>query len=99
MLPAAVPNARIMRYGYKSGWFGQDSIKQTTRSVAQKLLLALKRERKVRLDSDLGDCLLTTSLKTIFAQQHPHRPLIFVAHSFGGLVVLKVNYVLILCGL
>jgi hypothetical protein len=26
----------------------------------------------------------------IFTQQYPHRPLIFIAHSFGGLVVLKV---------
>ena len=54
MLPAAVPSARIMRYGYKSGWFGQDSIKATASSVAQKLLLALRRERKVRLDYVLG---------------------------------------------
>jgi hypothetical protein len=47
MLPAAVPKTRIMRYGYKSGWFGQDSVKQTARTVAQTLLSALRRERKV----------------------------------------------------
>lgn len=47
MLPAVVPTARIMRYGYKSGWFGQDSIKQTAGAVAQKLLVALRRKRKV----------------------------------------------------
>lgn len=55
MLPATVPSARIMRYGYKSGWFGQDSIKATASSVAQKLLLALRRERRVRSDNSLRD--------------------------------------------
>lgn len=54
MLPAAVPNAQIMRYGYKSGWFGQDSIKQTASVVAHKLLMTLRRARKVRLDRFRG---------------------------------------------
>ncbi|KIW24807.1 hypothetical protein, variant [Cladophialophora immunda] len=67
MLPAAVPNSRIMRYGYKSDWFGPAAIKQSARNVAARLLAALRRERKGCTD----------------------RPLIFIAHSFGGLVVLK----------
>ncbi|KAH8726768.1 hypothetical protein GQ44DRAFT_158670 [Phaeosphaeriaceae sp. PMI808] len=67
MLPQAVPNARIMRYGYESGWFGKQQIKSRTSTVAKRLLIALRRERKA-------------STK---------RPLIFIAHCFGGLVVLK----------
>jgi hypothetical protein len=49
MLPKIVPSARIMRYGYESKWFGEGAIKQKASTVAQRLLLALKRERKVRL--------------------------------------------------
>ncbi|KIW24812.1 uncharacterized protein PV07_10502 [Cladophialophora immunda] len=67
MLPTRVPNARIMRYGYKSGWFGAEAIKQSARTTAERFLTALRRERK--------DCI--------------DRPLILIAHSFGGLVVLK----------
>ncbi|KAF1961532.1 hypothetical protein CC80DRAFT_402666 [Byssothecium circinans] len=67
MLPAVVPSARIMRYGYESKWFGEGALRQKASTVAQRLLLALKRERK----------------------EYQFRPLIFIAHCFGGLVVLK----------
>lgn len=67
MLPTVVPNARIMRYGYESQWFGEEAISQKASTVAQRLLLNLKRVRKA--------C--------------PLRPLIFIAHCFGGLVVLR----------
>lgn len=49
MLPAAVPNARIMRYGYMSAWFGNDAIQQNVTEVADRFLRALKRERMVRI--------------------------------------------------
>jgi hypothetical protein len=42
MLPAVAPNARIMRYGY------QEMMQQSVSSVAERLLRALKRTRKVR---------------------------------------------------
>ncbi|KAI9858972.1 MAG: hypothetical protein M1824_003973 [Vezdaea acicularis] len=45
MLPAVVPNARIMRYGYKSIWFGEDAIRGKASDVADKLLRALRRVR------------------------------------------------------
>ncbi|KAH8689728.1 hypothetical protein GQ44DRAFT_720443 [Phaeosphaeriaceae sp. PMI808] len=69
MLPAVVPNARIMRYGYQSQWFGEEVMRQKVSTVAQRLLLALRRKRE----------------KDLF------RPLLFIAHCFGGLVVLKVS--------
>ncbi len=47
MLPTVVPNARIMRYGYESQWFGEEAISQKASTVAQRLLLNLKRVRKV----------------------------------------------------
>jgi hypothetical protein len=48
MLPAVAPHARIMRYGYKSEWFGKQTTQQTVSTVANRLLLALRRKRKVR---------------------------------------------------
>ncbi|KAF2630605.1 hypothetical protein BU25DRAFT_243492 [Macroventuria anomochaeta] len=66
MLPAVAPQARIMRYGYQSQWFGEGAMRQKASTVAQRLLLALRRRRA-----------------------YPFRPLLFVAHCFGGLVVLK----------
>ncbi|KAI1331249.1 hypothetical protein F5Y16DRAFT_297205 [Xylariaceae sp. FL0255] len=71
MLPAALPNARIMRFGAKTKWFGNRSIQQTASDVARHLLGAIRRDR----DTNENDS------KT--------RPLIFVAHCFGGLVVMK----------
>lgn len=47
MLPAAAPNARIMRYGYQSQWFGEGAVRQNVSTVAQRLLLALVRKRRV----------------------------------------------------
>ncbi|KAL9023809.1 MAG: hypothetical protein Q9196_006960 [Gyalolechia fulgens] len=47
MLPAVAPDARIMRYGYQSKWFGDEAIKQKASTVAQRLLLSLRRARKV----------------------------------------------------
>ncbi|KAG9201349.1 hypothetical protein G6514_005721 [Epicoccum nigrum] len=68
MLLAVAPDARIMRYGYESQWFGQEAMQQSVSTVAERLLRALKRKR----------------------EDVPSRPLLFVAHCFGGLVVLKV---------
>ena len=47
MLPAVVPGARIMRYGYQSRWFGDEAVSQKASTVAQRLLLSVKRARKV----------------------------------------------------
>lgn len=47
MLPKVVPQTRIMRYGYESQWFGDETIQLKTSTVAQRLLQSLQRERKV----------------------------------------------------
>ncbi|KAK7177812.1 NB-ARC and TPR domain protein [Paraphaeosphaeria sporulosa] len=67
MLPVVAPNARVMRYGYQSQWFGKEAMQQSASTVADRLLRALKRKRE-----DIS-----------------FRPLLFVAHCFGGLVVVK----------
>ncbi|KAH7562505.1 hypothetical protein BM1_02025 [Bipolaris maydis] len=67
MLPAVLPNASIMRYGYSSAFFGHDRYSASAENVAKALLEELQ----------------------VFRQTSPQRPLVFVAHSFGGLVVLR----------
>lgn len=47
MLPKAVPEARIMRFGYDSLWLGKEAIRTRLSTIANKLLLVLKREREV----------------------------------------------------
>ena len=47
MLPTVVPQTRIMRYGYESQWFGEESISLKASTVAQRLLRSLNRARKV----------------------------------------------------
>ncbi|KAI4593903.1 hypothetical protein KJ359_008947 [Pestalotiopsis sp. 9143b] len=47
MLPAALPKARIMAFGYESYWYGENAIKQTVSSVAGQLLKALDAKRVV----------------------------------------------------
>jgi hypothetical protein len=54
MLPAVAPNARIMRYGYQSQWFGDEMMQQSVSSVAERLLINLKQKRKVQ--TVLHDC-------------------------------------------
>jgi hypothetical protein len=48
MLPLAIPNARIMRYGYESAWFGHEAMQTRVSAVARRLLISLRRERRVR---------------------------------------------------
>lgn len=76
MLPSAMKDARIMRYGYHSQWFARNAIKQNASNVAPGLLDALKRVRKQIHDRN--------------EEESFERPIIFMAHSFGGLVVLRV---------
>lgn len=47
MLPSVLPKARIMRFGYRSAWFGKDCISTTPRTISQDLLCHLVRMRKV----------------------------------------------------
>ncbi|OTA55630.1 hypothetical protein K449DRAFT_376402 [Hypoxylon sp. EC38] len=65
MLPAALPKARIMAFGYASYWFGNGAVKQTLDGASTKLLQALSHVRT--------GC--------------PYRPIIFIGHCFGGLII------------
>ncbi|KAF3921277.1 hypothetical protein ABW21_db0206946 [Orbilia brochopaga] len=67
MLHAALPTARILRFGYDSIWYGAGAVKQRLANISNELLTDLKYERRGCED----------------------RPIIFVGHCFGGLVMQK----------
>jgi hypothetical protein len=68
MLPAVAPNARIMRYGYQSQWFGDEMMHQSVSSVAERLLINLKRKRKVQTVS--GGCWISAKSIRMFRFAH-----------------------------
>ncbi|KAK5327659.1 hypothetical protein LTR93_003045 [Exophiala xenobiotica] len=84
MLPAEVPNARIMRYGYKSNWFGPDSIGQSARNVAKRLLHVLEQEREAVREM----CLNRDQCSGIF---NAVRGLVFFGTPFRGAVGMSVS--------
>ena len=47
MLPAVVPNARIMRYGYESQWFGKGAMHVRVVDIANEFLKEIRRYRRV----------------------------------------------------
>lgn len=49
MLPSVVPNARILRYGYESQWFGDNAVRQKVATVATRFLEALILERELSI--------------------------------------------------
>lgn len=48
MLPARLPRARIMTFGYDSAWYGPNAIRQNLDGLGKKLLKDLEMEREVR---------------------------------------------------
>ena len=65
MLPSVAPQARIMRYGYQSQWFGEGAMRQKASTVAQRLLLTLRRKREVR-----GEALFWLNLASNLRREH-----------------------------
>lgn len=95
MLPSIAPQARIMRYGYESQWFGDNkssTVRLRASTIADQLLheLNFEREASSAPPSAKYVCRSMCVNKAFCIQDFPCRPLIFIAHCFGGLVVLKV---------
>lgn len=66
-LPKDLPKTRVLRFGYDSQWLGRNAIRVSIKTIADKLLHALRAQRR--------SCV--------------SRPIIFIAHCFGGLIVEK----------
>ncbi|THX46907.1 hypothetical protein D6D06_09861 [Aureobasidium pullulans] len=74
MLPSIASNARIMRYGYESAWFGSEKIKQSTTGAAEEFLDDLKGLREVGISLGDRDMLFAVDLSAIIhARLHSTR--------------------------
>lgn len=51
LLPAKVPTARIMSYGYMSKWFGEGAMQTKAPVISRQLLPELMEEREVSIYS------------------------------------------------
>ncbi|XP_014554863.1 hypothetical protein COCVIDRAFT_103834, partial [Bipolaris victoriae FI3] len=91
MLPAVAPNARIMRYGYASLWFGHIEMRHGMALMAGRFLRVLNQQRKrapfrplVFVTYGFGGLIVLEAL--LEAEQHPEKwPGIFSSNT--GLVL------------
>ena len=84
LLPSKLPNARILTFGYDASvvnWRAMVS-QNTIGNHAKNLLATLATHRE-------NDNTVSTTLSTCFREAYAyknHLPIIFIAHSLGGLV-------------
>ena len=50
MLQNAIPQARIMTFGYQSQWFGNDAVTTNVSNIAEELMMSLDSHRNVSSD-------------------------------------------------
>ncbi|KAF3932609.1 hypothetical protein ABW20_dc0110310 [Dactylellina cionopaga] len=92
MLHAALPGARIMRFGYNSVWYGSGAIKQRLANLANEMLLDLQYEREAIAASNL-----TTEEGILRVLEEGNETLVDVVREFTRLVNIKPSPVNIFC--
>ena len=93
MLPAKLPIARIMTFNYVSKWL-LGAPKQRRSLCAIQLLTALDNQRKnvITLLGLKYTYLIIESDPQLWQEKNTkYRPLIFIGHSFGGVVIEQVG--------
>ena len=90
LLPKDLPYTRVITWGYDTSIANAKSFtsQNSIFGHAQNLLSDLARTRR---EMDLVCQALKTDRKTLTLSTKTNRPLVFVAHSLGGLVVKEVN--------
>jgi len=81
-----VPSARILVYGYDIKLEGSNSIT----SIIDLSKALLQQVKTVREDSMVLPSKITRYLYLLIRLQLGHRPLIFIGHCLGGLVIKQV---------
>lgn len=76
LLPHDIPNARILTFEYGSKWY-KDPDHVSLRDCGKKLLKRIVQDRS---HTGGGAC-----------QTMNRRPIVFVGHSYGGLVIKQVD--------
>ena len=91
LLPRFLPNARIATYSYKSDW--RQDVKTNLRKCGEQLLNVLYQHRSSEKVSPLifARCFYMQLILNTPAQE-ARRPLIFIGHSLGGLVIKQVRF-------
>lgn len=88
-LPKVIPQARIMTYGYDAYTHGRKELNdESVYNIARNMLARLASERQrtdVSHDRPVNTWLL-------IPKKTENRPIIFIAHSLGGLVLKEVSY-------
>ncbi|CAG1970192.1 unnamed protein product [Fusarium graminearum] len=77
-------NARILLYHSESSWTGAIKVKQFLGNLAQTLLEGLKAKREVGLQTRTDNAEVNDQQNGAFI-----RPITFIGHSMGGLVIAK----------
>jgi hypothetical protein len=85
-LPKRLPNARVLLFGYNSK-VAFDTTIAGVMDVALVLLNRLRSKRKVRKFCPSKN---RSEQLTLF-QDNPERPIVFLCHSLGGIVVKEVS--------
>lgn len=88
MLQAKLPDSRIMTFNYESKWL-LDAPKQSRSLCAEQLLTALDNKRK-EVITRFGHKVSVQIFKIQQEKDTEYRPLIFIGHSFGGVVIEQV---------
>lgn len=79
MLPRELENARILAFNYESQWL-KSNAEVRPRSVGLSLMDAITQERR-------------DGAKRKGTDEPQKRPIVFVGHSFGGIVIEQVSRV------
>ena len=92
LLPHKLPNACVMAYGYNADAPYSTSI-GGVRDNARKLLELLKdkREENVSLDFRSFFSAVSHFQEPNGVQKDPHRPIVFLGHSLGGIIIKQVG--------
>lgn len=83
LLPNYVKNARIATFNYLSGWYAyKKGVKTSLREIGEKLLNVLQLDRQKQNVRAFCEHQSSTN-----ENQAARRPIIFIGHSMGGLVI------------